>query len=181
MPNSSAITRARGCCERAYPAAAGCVVPVGWSRPYMLGVLRHWKMTAAYCQAILRHDQRNCLDGVPAEPVGAEAKDLAANQPGGQLATRKAKKKAAKGRGPAAVKPPPASAPPIEPQERVRERLRAAVSTNLAILGELERKVLWLASWTIHHANHVRENADGLKARNHHDGALFPHPAGRTR
>ncbi len=40
-------------------------------------------------------------------------------------------------------------------------------SNDLSILGELERKVLWLASWTIHHANHVRENADGLKVGGH--------------
>jgi pyruvate dehydrogenase complex dehydrogenase (E1) component len=39
---------------------------------------------------------------------------------------------------------------------------------DLVILGELERKVLWLASWTIHHANHVRENTDGLKVGGHH-------------
>jgi pyruvate dehydrogenase E1 component len=38
---------------------------------------------------------------------------------------------------------------------------------DLAILGELEKKVLWLASWTIHHANHVRENVDGLKVGGH--------------
>src|SRR6059036_2020192 len=38
---------------------------------------------------------------------------------------------------------------------------------ELAILRELEKKVLWLASWTIHHANHVRENADGLKVGGH--------------
>ena len=38
---------------------------------------------------------------------------------------------------------------------------------DLAVLGELERKVLWLASWTIHHANHLRENADGLKVGGH--------------
>jgi pyruvate dehydrogenase E1 component len=38
---------------------------------------------------------------------------------------------------------------------------------DLAILGELERKVLWLASWTIHHANHVRESTDGLKVGGH--------------
>src|SRR6266702_8310767 len=38
---------------------------------------------------------------------------------------------------------------------------------DLAILRELERKVLWLASWTIHHANHVRENVDGLKVGGH--------------
>src|SRR4030081_2839379 len=38
---------------------------------------------------------------------------------------------------------------------------------DLATLGELERKVLWLASWTIHHANQLRENTDPLKvARN---------------
>ena len=42
------------------------------------------------------------------------------------------------------------------------------ISTDdLSILGELERKVLWLASWTIHHANHLRENADGLKVGGH--------------
>ena len=42
------------------------------------------------------------------------------------------------------------------------------ISTDdLAILGELERKVLWLASWTIHYANHVRENVDGLKVGGH--------------
>ena len=29
-------------------------------------------------------------------------------------------------------------------------------ANELAILGELEKKVLWLASWTIHHANHLR-------------------------
>lgn len=46
--------------------------------------------------------------------------------------------------------------------------MRNLVSPNdLAILGELERKVLWLASWTIHHANHVRENTDGLKVGGH--------------
>src|SRR3989441_4576128 len=38
---------------------------------------------------------------------------------------------------------------------------------ELAILGEIEKKVLWLASWTIHHANHLRENGDGLKVGGH--------------
>src|SRR5499425_3912220 len=38
---------------------------------------------------------------------------------------------------------------------------------DLSILAELERKVLWLASWTIHHANHVRDNDDGLKVGGH--------------
>jgi pyruvate dehydrogenase E1 component len=40
-------------------------------------------------------------------------------------------------------------------------------TSDLAILAELERKVLWLASWTIHHANHLRENSDGVKVGGH--------------
>jgi pyruvate dehydrogenase E1 component len=44
---------------------------------------------------------------------------------------------------------------------------QAITHDDLAMLAELERKVLWLASWTIHHANHVRENADGLKVGGH--------------
>jgi pyruvate dehydrogenase E1 component len=38
---------------------------------------------------------------------------------------------------------------------------------DLPILAALERKTLWLASWMIHHANHVRESADGLKVGGH--------------
>src|ERR1700674_5444076 len=38
---------------------------------------------------------------------------------------------------------------------------------ELEILRELEKKVLWLASWTIHHANHLRESTDGLKVGGH--------------
>ena len=38
---------------------------------------------------------------------------------------------------------------------------------TLQILGELEKKVLWLASWTIHNANHLRDNGDGLKVGGH--------------
>ena len=38
---------------------------------------------------------------------------------------------------------------------------------DIAVLAELERKILWLASWTIHNANHLRENTDGLKVGGH--------------
>ena len=38
---------------------------------------------------------------------------------------------------------------------------------KLATLAALERKVLWLASWTIHNANHPRDNDDGLKVGGH--------------
>jgi pyruvate dehydrogenase E1 component len=40
-------------------------------------------------------------------------------------------------------------------------------SSRLAILRALERKVLWLASWTIHNANHIRPRLDGLKVGGH--------------
>jgi len=35
------------------------------------------------------------------------------------------------------------------------------------MLSELERKVLWLAAWTIHNANHLRDNAEGIKIGGH--------------
>jgi pyruvate dehydrogenase E1 component len=38
---------------------------------------------------------------------------------------------------------------------------------DLSVLTELERKVLWLATWTIHNANHLRENTDGVKVGGH--------------
>src|SRR4029077_7453331 len=47
---------------------------------------------------------------------------------------------------------------------------------ELAILRELERKVLWLATWTIHHANHVRENVDGVKGGGHKASSAPPAP-----
>ncbi|WP_029009276.1 transketolase [Azospirillum halopraeferens] len=43
----------------------------------------------------------------------------------------------------------------------------APTRPDLDCLEDLERKVLWLAAWTIHHANHVRPNADGLKVGGH--------------
>ncbi len=38
---------------------------------------------------------------------------------------------------------------------------------RLEMLSALARKVLWLSSWTIHHANHIRPNTDGLKVGGH--------------
>src|SRR5579883_2946688 len=42
-----------------------------------------------------------------------------------------------------------------------------APSDRLACLSVLERKVLWLSSWMIHNANHLRPNRDGLKVGGH--------------
>jgi pyruvate dehydrogenase E1 component len=38
---------------------------------------------------------------------------------------------------------------------------------RLKLLQALERKLLWLSAWTIHHANHIRPNRDGLKVGGH--------------
>src|SRR3979411_2075850 len=38
---------------------------------------------------------------------------------------------------------------------------------RLEMLSALARKVLWLSSWTIHHANHIRTGSDGLKVGGH--------------
>ena len=43
----------------------------------------------------------------------------------------------------------------------------AELPTDGVCLSALERKVLWLSTWMIHHANHVRPNRDGLKVGGH--------------
>src|SRR5262249_43534553 len=44
-----------------------------------------------------------------------------------------------------------------------------AVTTteHLHLLQQLEKKLLWLSSWMIHNANHIRPNRDGLKVGGH--------------
>src|SRR5690242_6226691 len=44
---------------------------------------------------------------------------------------------------------------------------QTAMDDRVKTLAELERKVLWLASWMIHNANHLRPNEDGLKVGGH--------------
>ena len=43
----------------------------------------------------------------------------------------------------------------------------AAEPGRLACLRALERKVLWLSTWMIHNANHLRASRDGLKVGGH--------------
>ncbi|RCK54307.1 transketolase [Thalassospira profundimaris] len=38
---------------------------------------------------------------------------------------------------------------------------------ELEMLGAVEKKVRWLSSWTIHHANHIRPKRDGIKVGGH--------------
>src|SRR6201991_2898781 len=49
----------------------------------------------------------------------------------------------------------------------VRSTAMPIEPARLELLSALARKVLWLSSWTIHHANHIRPNADGLKVGGH--------------
>src|SRR5882672_12168585 len=44
---------------------------------------------------------------------------------------------------------------------------RPAAPDPLAALRALERKILWLAVWMIHNANHLRPHVDGLKVGGH--------------
>ena len=41
------------------------------------------------------------------------------------------------------------------------------VTTDIEALKLLDERLRWLSAWTIHHANHIRENADGLKVGGH--------------
>ena len=38
---------------------------------------------------------------------------------------------------------------------------------RVALLHQIERKLLWLSAWMIHNANHIRPNRDGLKVGGH--------------
>src|SRR5499433_2816485 len=44
---------------------------------------------------------------------------------------------------------------------------QTAADDKLACLTALERKVLWLSTWMIHNANHLRPSRDGLKVGGH--------------
>jgi pyruvate dehydrogenase E1 component len=50
-----------------------------------------------------------------------------------------------------------------QPHKPVAQRLRP----ELNALHALEKKILWLSTWMIHHANHIRPNEDGLKVGGH--------------
>ena len=43
----------------------------------------------------------------------------------------------------------------------------AILTDRVTLLNALTRKVLWLSNWMIHHANHIRPNADGMKVGGH--------------
>lgn len=47
----------------------------------------------------------------------------------------------------------------------IRREMDAA--ERVRVLHQLERKLLWLSAWMVHHANHIRPNRDGLKVGGH--------------
>jgi pyruvate dehydrogenase E1 component len=63
----------------------------------------------------------------------------------------------------------------MTPRGRAAVRGKPATSTGtpaidperLACLRALEQKILWLSTWMVHHANHVRPNRDGIKVGGH--------------
>ena len=44
---------------------------------------------------------------------------------------------------------------------------KTSESIDIDTLESLEQKILWLSSWLIHNANHIRPNRDGLKVGGH--------------
>jgi pyruvate dehydrogenase E1 component len=52
-------------------------------------------------------------------------------------------------------------------QPGTRRQTRPAAATDLDMLRALERQVLWLSTWMIHHANAVRRSRDALKVGGH--------------
>ena len=107
------------------PLAMGAVGQIAeamdWTISYTRGVLTHWKMSAVYCQAVLTYDQRIALDGTPAEPVDAEARDQATKRLA-QLKARAVKQNAKKA---AAAKPKTKPAPTPEKPAPLRDQVRA--------------------------------------------------------
>ena len=55
---------------------------------------------------------------------------------------------------------------PLDEQTPVAQT-QDAIAAALPALRELEKKVLWLSTWMIHHANHLRESRSGLKVGGH--------------
>jgi pyruvate dehydrogenase E1 component len=55
----------------------------------------------------------------------------------------------------------------MDGSQRTPDSPSATTPETLAMLRELERKVLWLSSYMIHHANHEVERNDGLKVGGH--------------
>ena len=58
---------------------------------------------------------------------------------------------------------------PIQPPlpGQIAGHLPTPRQAELAMLADIERQILWLSSWMIHNANHLRPSRDGLKVGGH--------------
>src|SRR4051794_21736648 len=54
-----------------------------------------------------------------------------------------------------------------EPEDDTLEPNAHQAADKLALLAALEKKALWLSTWMIHNANHIRPSRDGLKVGGH--------------
>src|SRR5689334_13605845 len=50
---------------------------------------------------------------------------------------------------------------------KIKSQEHPMADPRLPLLADLERKVLWLATWMIHNANNIRPKSDGLKVGGH--------------
>src|SRR5215472_14084757 len=55
----------------------------------------------------------------------------------------------------------------VETKPVIVPAVRSGHARRLALMHQVEKKLLWLSSWMIHNANHVRPNRDGLKVGGH--------------
>src|SRR5262245_24469204 len=51
--------------------------------------------------------------------------------------------------------------------ERRNTATLASAMTDLEVLDRIQRRVLWLGTWMVHHANVIRPNEDGIKVGGH--------------
>ncbi len=90
-------------------AADEIAVAMGWPVSCTAACSVRWKMGPVYCRAVICSEHRIALDGTPAEPVDADAKELATKQLAALAARRAAKVKPAKPAKPARAPQPLAS------------------------------------------------------------------------
>jgi sRNA-binding protein len=89
-----------------------------WPFWYAMGVLGGWKISKAYCRAVLCTERRIGLDGSPAEPVDDGARQLAKAQLdryAAKAAAKAAEQPAPKTLPPEQIAPPSPQAPAPEP------------------------------------------------------------------
>jgi pyruvate dehydrogenase E1 component len=55
----------------------------------------------------------------------------------------------------------------VKPEEQMNQHSSFDRADTVQALETLDKRLRWLSSWTIHHANHIRDSRDGLKVGGH--------------